>query len=151
MQRSLASKDNKIQVQEVETPPPYFDEAYTKMLRWTKNSDLDVSNFKGWKKKFGTKNESLHENDEETRRGRRFRASYESFEEISLKTACIKLWRRIKNGLFSSWVTHATMENEGCEFEFWRNKEIRLKDWSKWNMVRLNVDKIKLTTWMAIW
>ena len=70
MQWSLASKDNKIKVQEVEKTP-YLDEACTKIVRWTKNSDLDVSSFKGWnKKKFGTKNESLHENSEETRRNK---------------------------------------------------------------------------------
>ena len=89
----------------------------------------------GMKKKFGTKNESFAQNDEETRRGRKLRVSYQSFEGRNLKNACMKFGRRKKNGVLSlPWRTRANDgERRFQVWLFWKNEDIRIKASEKIN------------------
>jgi len=72
---------------------------------------------KNEEKKFRTKSESFAQSDEETRRGRRLKASYQSFEGRSLKNTCMKLGRRRRRR--RKWIPVSPLRNL-CKW--WRMK-----------------------------
>ena len=75
---------------------------------------------KNEEKKFRTKSESFAQSDEETRRGRRLKASYQSFEGRSLKNTCMNVGRIRRKQIPLPPLKNLciTMENEGSKFDF---------------------------------
>jgi len=130
MQWSLASKDNKVRVQEVEMPPLSWWSFHKKYLDEPRTQIWMFPSFKGWKNKnLEPRMRVLKENGKETRRKWRLRACYHSLERRSLKDTCMKIERRTRKWIplppLKNWFK--TMENEGSKFGFfWRSEVIRL-------------------------